>query len=110
MSNMEDKFNQLLTQVKSYNDNPESIALIEKAWEFAKLAHADQKRDSGEIFLLHPLGTAMYLAEWKMDAVSVAAGLLHDTIDWGGAKYGDLQEEFGEEIAKLVDGVSRVSK
>ncbi len=107
---MEQKFQELIKQVKSYNDNLESIALIEKAWEFAKLAHADQKRDSGEIFLLHPLGTALSLAEWKMDATSVAAGLIHDAIDWGGANYDDLVEDFGEDIAKLVNGVSRVSK
>lgn len=106
---METKFQDLLKQVKSYNNNPESIALIERAWEFAKLAHADQKRVSGELFTIHPLETAITLAEWKMDTTSILVGLLHDTIEWGGAKKGDIQSEFGEEVASLVESVSKIS-
>lgn len=110
LDNLEDKFNQLKRKLSERGFSKEHVLLLEKAWDFAKLAHADQKRDSGELFIAHPLNTASYLADWKMDATSIIVGILHDTIDWGGAREGDLVEEFGHEIANLVSSVSRVSK
>jgi GTP diphosphokinase / guanosine-3',5'-bis(diphosphate) 3'-diphosphatase len=105
---MQEQFEDLLRTVRLYNDKPENLALIKKAWDFAILAHADQKRDTGDPFAIHPLTVALYLARWKMDSDSIVAGLLHDTISWGGAKHKDIEEEFGVEIADLVSGVSRV--
>jgi GTP diphosphokinase / guanosine-3',5'-bis(diphosphate) 3'-diphosphatase len=105
---METQFEELVRAVRAYNDKPENLALIEKAWEFAKLAHADKKRDTGDPFTIHPLTVAMYLAHWKMDITSIIAGLLHDTISWGGAKREDIELEFGSEVTDLVEGVSRV--
>jgi guanosine-3',5'-bis(diphosphate) 3'-pyrophosphohydrolase len=106
---MNDRFEELLHLVKAYNDKPDTIALIKKAWEFACLAHTEQKRVSGELFISHPLETAITLAEWKMDTTSIVVGLLHDAIEWGSAKKDDIQEEFGEEVANLVNSVTKVS-
>ena len=98
----------LLAVVKSYNDKVDEEK-IKKAWEFAKLAHYGQKRLTGDPYSIHSLGTARILADWKLDAPSIIAGFLHDTIEDGGATRGDLVKEFGEEIAVLVDGVSKIS-
>lgn len=105
---MEQQFQELIQQVRSYNDNPNALAQITKAWEFAKLAHGDKKRDTGDPFVIHPLTVALYLAHWEMDVDSIVAGLLHDTISWGGANIHDIEEEFGPEVTALVSGVSRV--
>jgi GTP diphosphokinase / guanosine-3',5'-bis(diphosphate) 3'-diphosphatase len=104
------EFSDLFDQLSRQNVSREQLDLVSRAWEFAQLAHAGQMRDSGEPFVNHPLSTAIYLSEWKMDVASIVAGLLHDAIDWGGATQGDILKEFGEEISFLVDGVSRVSK
>lgn len=106
---MNEHFEELLLTVKGYTNKPESLEELKHAWEFAKLAHGDQKRVSGELFIAHPLATAKTLAEWKMDATSIVVGLLHDTIEWGGAKKEDIEKEFGNEIATLVESVSKIS-
>lgn len=106
---MEEKFEDLVKQVKAYNDKPEDIALLKKAWEFARLAHGDQLRISGDLFIDHPLQVATFLAHWKMDITSIVVGLLHDTIEWGGAHREDIQKEFGEEVASLVESVTKIS-
>ncbi len=106
--NLEKEFKGLLAVVKSYNDEVDEKKII-KAWEFAKLAHYGQKRLTGDPYSIHSLGTAKILADWKLDVPSIIAGFLHDTIEDGGATRGDLVKEFGEEIAVLVDGVSKVS-
>lgn len=95
---MEEKFKELA-----------QTARIKKAWELAKLAHTGQKRLSGEPYAQHPLEVAIILAGWGLDEDSIIAGLLHDTIEDGGAKREDLVREFGEDVARLVDGVSRVA-
>lgn len=105
---MEKEFENLLAEVKSYNPNV-NIALIKKAWKFSKLAHSGQKRLSGEDFASHPLEVAKRLASWHLDTTSIIAGLLHDTVEDGGAKREDVVTEFGEDIARLVDGVTKVT-
>ena len=82
---------------------------LEQAWEFTKLAHTGQKRFSGEPYQTHPLEVAFILASWGMDEDSIIAGLLHDTIEDGGARREDLTKEFGESVALLVDGVTKVT-
>jgi GTP diphosphokinase / guanosine-3',5'-bis(diphosphate) 3'-diphosphatase len=82
---------------------------LDNAWEFTKLSHTDQKRFSGEPYHSHPLEVALILASWGMDEDSLIAGLLHDTIEDGGAKREDLVGEFGDEVALLVDGVTKVT-
>ncbi len=107
--NMEQKFQELINQVKTYNNNPQSLALITKAYEFARLSHTGQKRASGEAYVCHPLEVGILLAHWKLDVNSISSGILHDTIEDGGATNEDLVSEFGEEIAFLVNGVTKVS-
>jgi len=77
---MEKEYQKLKLKIKSYNPNP-NFELIDKAWEFAKIAHYGQKRLSGEPVVSHLLAVAFILSEWKLDSVSIAAGLLHDTME-----------------------------
>ncbi|MBS7262306.1 MAG: bifunctional (p)ppGpp synthetase/guanosine-3',5'-bis(diphosphate) 3'-pyrophosphohydrolase [Eubacteriales bacterium] len=82
--------------------------MILRAYDFAAKAHAGQKRDSGEEYIIHPLGVAVILMELGMDADTVAAGLLHDVIEDTPCTYEDIKEAFGVSIADLVDGVTRL--
>lgn len=95
--------------VSSYNESAD-FGKIKRAWEFAKAAHTGQKRLSGEPFVSHPLNVALILASWKLDLVSIIAALLHDTVEDGGATREDLVKEFGEDVALLVDGVTKVTE
>lgn len=89
----------------------EDQKLIDRAFEFAKKAHQGQKRLSGEDYISHPLGVADILAEMKMDVKTIAAGLLHDVLeDNEKIKEDDLKQEFGEDIAFLVSGVTKLEK
>ncbi|HJT25470.1 MAG TPA: HD domain-containing protein, partial [bacterium] len=83
--------------------------LIQKAYEFAKKAHEGQQRLSGDAYLTHLVGVADILAELHMDSVTIAAGLLHDILEDTKITYDELKAEFGEEIANLVDGVTKIS-
>src|SRR3989344_4643042 len=83
---------------------------IYKAYEFAKLAHTDQKRDSGEPFINHPVAVAGTLQQWNLDKTTVIAGLLHDTIEEGGATREDIANNFGEEVAQIIDGVTNITQ
>lgn len=105
---MEKQFKELLGLIDIYNDGDTSQ--IRKAWEFAKLAHTGQKRLSGEDYVIHPLNVALILASWKLDLTSIVAALLHDTVEDGGATREDIVKEFGEEVAVLVDGVTKVTE
>ncbi len=82
--------------------------LIRHAFAFAKNAHKDQKRKSGEEYFSHVFETAKQLARWRLDAASIAAGLLHDSIEDCGITRETLEKEFGEETAALVDGVTKL--
>ncbi|MFY9457417.1 MAG: bifunctional (p)ppGpp synthetase/guanosine-3',5'-bis(diphosphate) 3'-pyrophosphohydrolase [Candidatus Spechtbacterales bacterium] len=84
--------------------------LIAEAFGFAKKAHGEQKRESGEDYIAHPLHTALTLSEMNADAKTVAAGLLHDVLDDTGATKKQLEEKFGEEVVFLVEGVSKLGK
>src|SRR5579883_1474083 len=83
--------------------------LIQKAYEFAKKDHEGQQRLSGDAYLTHLVGVADILAELHMDSVTIAAGLLHDILEDTKITYDELKAEFGEEIANLVDGVTKIS-
>src|SRR5580698_2424839 len=83
--------------------------LIQKAYEFAKKAHEGQQRLSGDEYLTHLVGVADILAELHMDSVTIAAGLLHDILEDTKVTYEQLKAEFGEEIANLVEGVTKIS-
>ena len=102
-------FNQLKTKAEEYLP-PEKIALLESACNFAKKAHEGQLRISGEPYLEHPIQTALILAELQLDANSIAAALLHDVLENCEIPLSDIEVTFGAEIAKLVDGVTKLSK
>lgn len=86
----------------------EDAAYVEKAYELAKKAHEGQTRFSGEPYFIHPAATAKVLAEYGMDAVTIAAGLLHDVIEDGKASRGEIEKEFGKELLFIVDGVTKL--
>lgn len=84
--------------------------MFNKALEFAKLAHYGQTRFSGDPYITHPQAVAETLKNWHLDETTIIAGLLHDTVEAGGATRVDLVKEFGEDVARLVDGVTKVTE
>lgn len=84
--------------------------LLDKAYEFATKAHDGQKRNSGEPFVTHPLEVAYILAEMEMDSTTIAAAMLHDTVEDSSFTYEFTLKNFGEEVANLVDGVTKLAK
>lgn len=108
LGKLDNKFEELVDEVKGYSPQADT-ASIKKAWQFAKLAHTGQVRLTGEPYVSHVLEVAKRLVEWKLDSTSVIAALLHDSIEDGGAKREDIVGEFGEEVATLVDGVTKVT-
>ncbi len=88
--------------------SPEDIAFVEKAYEYSKKAHAAQTRYSGEPYFIHPAATAKILAEYGMDATTIAAGLLHDAIEDGCISRDEVEKEFGKELLFIVDGVTKL--
>lgn len=91
--------------------SPENIAVIDKAFELANEAHGDQKRKSGEPYIIHPLAVATILFdELGMDMPSVAAALLHDVVEDTHYELKEIRELFGDEIAQLVDGVTKINR
>ena len=103
------KSEELINKVKSYNKflNPETLT---KAYEFALKAHRTQKRDEGVPYIIHPVAVADILSDLKLDSATIATGLLHDTIEDTHATYDTIKEEFGKEVADLVDGVTKISQ
>jgi len=89
---------------------PEKVALVEAAYNFAAKAHEGQVRKSGEPYIEHPLEAALTLAELQLDATTLAAALLHDVPENCGIPVSRIEAEFGPEVAKLVDGVTRLGK
>jgi len=92
------------------NNPGADTALITKAFHFSQTAHKDQKRSSGEPYFNHPLEVARILAELQLDTVTVVTGILHDTVEDTVATQEQIERDFGEEIATLVDGVTKISK
>ncbi|BDG46347.1 MULTISPECIES: bifunctional (p)ppGpp synthetase/guanosine-3',5'-bis(diphosphate) 3'-pyrophosphohydrolase [Parageobacillus] len=86
------------------------VEFIKKAYEFADRAHRDQYRKSGEPYIIHPIQVAGILVDLKMDPATIAAGFLHDVVEDTEATKGDLEREFGSEVAMLVDGVTKLGK
>ncbi len=95
--------------VKSYM-NDEHVAFVVKAYEVAKEAHKEQFRSSGEPYIIHPVQVAGILADLQMDPETVAAGFLHDVVEDTEVTRDDLVSEFSEEVAMLVDGVTKLGK
>jgi GTP diphosphokinase / guanosine-3',5'-bis(diphosphate) 3'-diphosphatase len=99
----------LIEEIPKYQPAAD-LALLERAYRFSEQSHQGQQRASGEPYLSHPLEVAGLLVNFKMDVTTVTAGLLHDVLEDTKATKGDLQREFGAEIADLVDGVTKIGK
>jgi len=100
---------ELLEKVKTYNPKAD-LEIIKSAYEFAKRAHTSHKRLSGEPYITHPLAVAEILADLEQDPVTLAAALLHDVIEDAGINRDELSAGFGEEIVKMVEGVTKLSQ
>ncbi|MFL2877429.1 MAG: bifunctional (p)ppGpp synthetase/guanosine-3',5'-bis(diphosphate) 3'-pyrophosphohydrolase [Candidatus Pelagibacter sp.] len=101
--------NDLISQIKSYNKFLNSETL-NKAYNFALEAHQNQKREEGVPYIIHPLAVAKILTDLKLDSATITTGLLHDTIEDTKVTYESVRKEFGEEVANLVDGVTKISE
>ena len=100
--------NELIDKIKSYNRflNTDSL---NKAYNFALEAHQNQKRDEGVPYIIHPVAVAKILTELKLDSATITTGLLHDTIEDTNVTYETVRKEFGDEVANLVEGVTKIS-
>ncbi len=92
------------------NDPNANLELVEKAYALSKKAHEGQERVSGDPYIIHPVEVGIILAELEMDATTIAAGILHDTVEDTILDYKQIKDEFGEELADLVDGVTKLTK
>ena len=101
--------NELIDQIKSYNKFLNSETL-NKAYNFALEAHQNQKREEGVPYIIHPVAVAKILTDLKLDSATITTGLLHDTIEDTKVTYESVKKEFGEEVANLVEGVTKISE
>ena len=99
---------ELIDQIKSYNRFL-NVDTVNKAYNFALEAHQNQKRDEGVPYIIHPVAVAKILTDLKLDSATITTGLLHDTIEDTNVTYQSVKKEFGEEVANLVDGVTKIS-
>ncbi len=99
----------LIDKIKSVNPDA-NTELVEKAYEYAKEMHGDQKRESGEPYISHPLEVAYILADMQLDSEAIAAGLLHDVIEDTKSDYSEVAARFGDNVAMLVEGVTKLDK
>ncbi len=106
---IDERFEALLRQVHA-NRPSEDITLIRRAWEFCVANHAGQMRASGEPYIIHPLEVAEVLAEMKLDATAIAAGLLHDSVEDTPATNEEIAAAFGDQVAHIVEGVTKIDK
>ncbi len=103
------RIGEIIDKIQGYIQDPD-LALIQKAYVFSASAHEGQTRLSGEPYLSHPLSVASILADMRMDEASIAAGLLHDTVEDTKATIPEIKDIFGAEVAHIVDGVTKISK
>ncbi len=105
----EQLYQELIEKMKTYHPTKD-FDMVEKAYRLAVDAHKDQKRKSGEPYIIHPLKVAYILAELELDRETIIAGILHDVIEDTVYSYEDISRLFSEEIAILVDGVTKLGK
>lgn len=107
---MHDKeLQELIEKIRNYAPNAD-VSLVEKAYYFGKSAHEGQFRKSGEPYFIHPVAVANILSEMELDIETIAAGLLHDVVEDTDYTYEDIKKEFSQEIADLVDGVTKLGQ
>ena len=105
----EELYQRLVQTIGKYHPS-DDITMIEKAYKIARDAHKDQKRKSGEPYIIHPLCVAIILADLEMDKETIASGLLHDVVEDTAMTLEEIQEAFGAEVALLVDGVTKLTQ
>ena len=105
----EELYQELIMHVQKYHPS-DDISMIEKAYKIASEAHKNQTRKSGEPYIIHPLNVASILADLEMDKETIVAGILHDVVEDTVMTDEDLKREFGEDVALLVDGVTKLEK
>ena len=103
------QYGRLIDKIKKYDPNC-NFSMVEKAYALSKSAHDGQQRVSGDPYITHPVEVAIILAELELDCTSIVAGLLHDTVEDTTYTYEQVKENFGEEVATLVDGVTKLGK
>ena len=106
---IDERFQRLLETVHA-NRPGDDLGIIRKAWVFCMRQHAGQKRASGEPYIIHPLEVGQVLAELKMDSTAVAAGLLHDAVEDTNITTDEIEKQFGEQVAHIVEGVTKLDK
>ena len=102
-------YDMLIARIRKYHPSTD-VSLIEKAYKLAVKAHGDQRRKSGEPYIIHPLWVAIILADLEMDKETIAAGMLHDVVEDTKFTEEDIRKEFGAEVALLVDGVTKLGR
>ena len=102
-------YDMLIARIRKYHPSTD-VSLIEKAYKLAVEAHGDQRRKSGEPYIIHPLWVAIILADLEMDKETIAAGMLHDVVEDTKFTEEDIRKEFGAEVALLVDGVTKLGR
>lgn len=102
-------YQELIASVRKYHPSTD-ISLIEKAYNIAYEAHKGQVRKSGEPYIIHPLCVAIILAELELDKETIVAGLLHDVVEDTVMTDEEIRQEFGAEVALLVDGVTKLGQ
>src|SRR5579884_4399641 len=103
------KFRDLLKLVRENRPN-DDLEIIRRAYEFSLQHHEGQTRASGEPYIVHPLEVAEVLAEMKLDATAIAAGLLHDAVEDTPATSQEIEASFGDQVAHIVEGVTKIDK
>ena len=98
---------EFIIQIESYNANID-VDLIKRAYQFAEKAHSRQVRSSGNPYIEHCIEVAFTLAELHMDSATIAAGMVHDVVEDTSFTIEDIIQEFGDEVAELVDGVTKI--
>ena len=101
-------FEELLVKIRKYHPSGD-LSMVEKAYRVAKEFHKDQKRKSGEPYIIHPVCVAIILAELELDKETIEAGLLHDVLEDTSYTYEEMEKEFGPEVVTLVDGVTKLT-
>ncbi len=107
--NPEELYKQLLDTIYKYHPSTD-ISMLDKAYSIAFEAHKDQKRRSGEPYIIHPVSVAIVLAELELDKETIIAGILHDVVEDTVLTLEEITDEFGEEVALLVDGVTKLTQ
>ena len=102
-------YQKLIRTIAEYHPSCD-FTQVRKAYEMAKRAHKDQKRQSGEPYIIHPLNVAIILADLELDLETIIAGLLHDVVEDTDIRLDDIRKEFGDDVANLVDGVTKLKQ